>query len=253
MPAETNTAEARSAQEARPRIVAPAWWALGLAAASAAGFLAHGRLYHTWWLYFVLLYAGAAAMCLAAAAWYVRGRRAGSRSTEVLAAWVGVAVVVALLVSSPGLRSPWPRFLLLHLALLALALLCISLVALLVAALMRRTSIARWALRASGALFFWLVVVVFGGDAIEWHDDLALRQYCESLIPRLEVYRAEHGAYPDALADAGIDPEMPWPCVFRDVDYDGGQTISFFIEDPSVLFFIGGWSFESGEWHYWSD
>ncbi len=253
MPEETSKAEALSTRDTRPGIVAPPWWALGLAAASAAAFLSHGSLYQGWWLYFVLRYAGAAATFVAAAAWYVRGRRAGSRSTEVLAAWVGVAVVVALLVSSPGLRSPWPRFLVVLLALLTLALLCTSLVTLLVAALAHRPIIARWALRASGALLFWLVVVLFGGGTIEWHDDLALRQYCESLIPRLEAYREEHGAYPDALADAGIDPELPWPCVFRDVDYDGGHTISFFIEHPSVLFFMGGGSYESGEWHYWSD
>jgi hypothetical protein len=94
------------------------------------------------------------------------------------------------------------------------------------------------------------VVGFIGGIKLDDYRSRVAREWCESLAPALEDWRASHGEYPKELAQLGIELDPPRYCQ-KGLIYlarEGGYFLYF--PDEGLL---SGWAYSSerGDWsHY---
>lgn len=104
----------------------------------------------------------------------------------------------------------------------------------------RRT--ARWT-AGIGVIASSCLISLPIGSALLRHDIATARAFCESLVPKIEAYRAHHGKYPRdirAVAGSGATPRL-----LEAPGYYGsnGESYSFFFEDPSGM--MNSFSYDS--------
>ena len=63
-------------------------------------------------------------------------------------------------------------------------------------------------------------------DQLKWEQNDRAREYCETLIPRLDEYHSIHGQYPDSI-DEIISQDMPLPSVYLKGKFYRNETNGF--------------------------
>jgi hypothetical protein len=94
------------------------------------------------------------------------------------------------------------------------------------------------------------------GLLLNLQDVNSAQSYCETLMPRLEAHRVQHGTYP-ATVDSLLPADRPLPRLLRQQEFYRpiGAGYEFAFLDPSPL--MGGhtyFSFDhrpSGRWEHW--
>ena len=87
-----------------------------------------------------------------------------------------------------------------------------------------------------------------GWQLMEWQVDSA-KAYCESLVPRLEAYKAEHGSYPGSVSMVTGDRKPPRGLLKQTFGFyhGGGNRFEFTVDDSRQF---GFWVYSSG-WPKW--
>jgi hypothetical protein len=107
------------------------------------------------------------------------------------------------------------------------------------------TGIAVFVLMAS------LAVSLIPGYALVTHDIAAARTFCEALIPRIELYHQEHGAYPLEIAVVMRDEGVPYLLRKGRFYWSDGQVYRLDFGDPRGIMNGIGYMSQTGQWHEW--
>jgi hypothetical protein len=107
-----------------------------------------------------------------------------------------------------------------------------------------------------GHFFLFLVPSYPSGLLLGYRDVRGARFYCESLMPRLESYRAARGNYPAAV-DSLLPADRPMPRLLQGRQFYRtiGAEYEFSFLDPSPIW--GGHTYFSstarsrGKWESW--
>ncbi len=96
------------------------------------------------------------------------------------------------------------------------------------------------------------VVSVIIGIQLTRHDIAEAKSFCEELVPELDIYQLEHGAYPKSIETLVGNRKLP--VILRRVGafyHSDGDNFSFNFMDPSKL--MVGFEFwsERRQWHRW--
>ena len=96
------------------------------------------------------------------------------------------------------------------------------------------------------AVIILIPILLIGGCAARvWVQDMAAKRFCESLIPKLEQARAEHGHYPHE-ADPGWWGGQHVPALIRiDRFYIANDTAFRFRFQNDLEFYDNVWEYES--------
>lgn len=113
---------------------------------------------------------------------------------------------------------------------------------------------ARWIGRSAIAFAFVLASTLVSlplGGRVHDRDVAEAKAYCEALVPRLEAYRRQHGAYPSTIELLGDLPRTPlllqrYPYYRYSIAQD--STYYFTFSDPAEMMGSHGYSSQSGTW-----
>jgi hypothetical protein len=97
-----------------------------------------------------------------------------------------------------------------------------------------------------------LLISLIPGRLLANRDIAMAKTYCESLIPVIDRYRQEHGAYPLVLATVVQGGDVPHPLRRGRFYWSDGKTYSFDIGDPRGMMnnFVG-YSNQTRRWSNW--
>jgi len=103
-----------------------------------------------------------------------------------------------------------------------------------------------------GAVVGVLLSIVLGSSVLSWpvgsvvgRQDIArAKRFCDELVPLLDAYEAEHGQYPESLAELNHGRRRPLLLRQQPSFYDSnGETFRFGFVDPAG--FLNGFEFSS--------
>jgi len=123
----------------------------------------------------------------------------------------------------------------------------------------RSSSVIRRAAFVSRGLMILSVLLVTQWTVL-WAHQSNLRtnaerakQWCESIVPRLDEWNGTHGRYPASLMELGDDIQPPLP-IDRGLQYysEDNNKFAIEVEDPSAIMFPCWWVFtsESRSWRH---
>jgi|GEM_PF-4464863 len=89
-----------------------------------------------------------------------------------------------------------------------------------------------------------------GWQLTEWQVDRA-KAYCESLVARLEAYKAEHGRYPASIDMVAGDKEIPRRLREQKLRFYHGDAsgYGFTVDDPRLIFGFWVYGSSGGKWY----